>query len=1018
MPWRLKVPYWSYMVAWMLSVTWMGPQAVAQNAFSYSLMELQQVPSRTVYDLLVDSEGYLWLGSDAGLSRFDGSEVRTYASQVEGSRAVTGLFEDAHGKIWCNNFSGELLYLAGDSLTCFVNRKQVGGEPISIARLDTAGRLVVAFKWHLRRYDFEEKMWATLPIPSFEGDPLGTIFDLEQGADGSLYAIAEMVSGKTYVWKAGDSDFQMVSAALPGKKLLGTYRGRTAALLAAARGVVPDVLAKGVQVIPIPDEGGLSHAGGPIDMRMAAGRFWIVAWDGARSYDSLGAQSRSVHTLLSGYAVSDVVTDREGNTWFSTLHAGVFMVPSLHVRLVTTPERPHSPRAVNRMCLGPEGDLLLARTNGVIQRLSPQGIFKETYAIPNGASVLEVAYDAQHRLILAGGENLNVFQVGNATAEKGPFGSSVKKIDFLADGRMLVGSSSGPYVLGGGEVPVRETSWLQKAYGTHSEHLNQRRVSGVHVDRRGGGGFWVAYQDELVWYASPSAPGVQVLDGGKALHVAAFAQEPDGTLWVGTLGQGIYSIHGSRIVQHLGLKEGLMGETVRAVEVEGSTLYLGTDRGLQTYVPGSGFVSRLEAHDGLPRAEINDILVLGDEVWLATGDGLAVVQKGFSGINAVLPPAHVRGVAIHERDTVLSEVYRLSHRHNNLRISLGTISYRSQGSHHFSYRLWGLDSNWIDLPPGSHIVRFPSLPPGDFLFEATAVNEDGFRSAMPARIRIVIAPAVWQQWWFWPLIALALAVMVFTALLWRVRALRRGAALEQEKAEADWARTRAERARRLSELAALRSQMNPHFIYNMLNTVQSFMLANEKREANRYLGKFSRLMRMTLEFSRQESVLVAEEVEMLNLYLELESLRFGDSFTYLVQFGSGFELDACEIPPLMVQPFVENAVKHGLLHKQGSKSVAVKFEWDSTASQLICTVEDNGIGRQRSAELQQLEGRPGGHNPFAMAASSERLKLINETWPGHIGMTVDDLRDAAGLPSGTRVTLRLPVQTPEHHGRK
>ncbi|NOS93700.1 MAG: histidine kinase [Cyclobacteriaceae bacterium] len=217
-----------------------------------------------------------------------------------------------------------------------------------------------------------------------------------------------------------------------------------------------------------------------------------------------------------------------------------------------------------------------------------------------------------------------------------------------------------------------------------------------------------------------------------------------------------------------------------------------------------------------------------------------------------------------------------------------------------------------------------------------------------------------------------------------------------------------EKQYRASELKAIRSQMNPHFLFNALNSIQEYIMLNEKKLAGKYLGKFADLMRIYLQHSQSKSVTIQEEMEALRLYLELEKLRFNESFVYTIGVGDSIDTYSMSIPSLLVQPYVENAIKHGLLHKKQEQKLSIYFDLDSHQKFIICTIEDNGVGRVKSAEINRM--RDPNHKSFATEATKTRLELLNYNNMDYtIGEQLIDLYDEAGQALGTRVILNIPL---------
>lgn len=210
-----------------------------------------------------------------------------------------------------------------------------------------------------------------------------------------------------------------------------------------------------------------------------------------------------------------------------------------------------------------------------------------------------------------------------------------------------------------------------------------------------------------------------------------------------------------------------------------------------------------------------------------------------------------------------------------------------------------------------------------------------------------------------------------------------------------------ERQYKQSEVKAIKAQMNPHFVFNALNSIQDLIMLKDIRSSNEYLGKFADLMRKTLEASGQEAISVEDEVTLMTHYLELEKLRFGEDFSFdLVNDLDENSSEEWQIPPLLVQPYVENAIKHGLLHKKGNKRLQVRFYEDGTV--LHCVIEDNGVGRKKAHEIKQRRAKQ--HLSFATEQNDRRIQLINETSPIKTTLEVEDLMDDTGA-IGTRVVF-------------
>lgn len=214
---------------------------------------------------------------------------------------------------------------------------------------------------------------------------------------------------------------------------------------------------------------------------------------------------------------------------------------------------------------------------------------------------------------------------------------------------------------------------------------------------------------------------------------------------------------------------------------------------------------------------------------------------------------------------------------------------------------------------------------------------------------------------------------------------------------------------RLSELthANLRQQMNPHFIFNTLNSIQYYMYQHDKIATNNYLTKFSRLIRKILENSRKNLVSVRDEMDVIQLYLELETLRFKEKFTFEISIDDEIDTLTCMIPAMLIQPYVENAVCHGLINKTGHGRLTISLKLCD--HYICCTIEDDGIGRAAAMEIKQQKETT--HHSLGTQITESRINLTNSLYGTNLKVIYTDLNDDHDLPCGTRVEIQLPILT-------
>lgn len=346
-------------------------------------------------------------------------------------------------------------------------------------------------------------------------------------------------------------------------------------------------------------------------------------------------------------------------------------------------------------------------------------------------------------------------------------------------------------------------------------------------------------------------------------------------------------------------------------------------------------------------------------------------------------------------DSLLSDQkpIKLNYRQNFISIEFKSLQYHQERLRYF-YKLDGVDERWVNAQ-GLLTARYTSLSPGSYTFQVRSVNTAGIFSQNMTTLHIVVEPAFWQTWWFRLLVVLFILSLVFGYFQARLYLVKR-----EEKERANFQQQIAQ-----LEMKALRAQMNPHFIFNSLNSIQTFMMKNETEQALSYLSRFARLIRNVLDHSQLNTIPIGKELEMLENYLELEKLRLADQFDYKVVTGPDVDVDYVEIPSMIIQPFLENAIWHGLLHKSNRGLLTLSFH--IVDEQLRCTIEDNGIGRNAAAGIKQHNGQK--HASKGLQITRDRLSLYNSRYGMNASFEIEDLKNENGEPVGTRVNLWLPL---------
>ena len=391
-------------------------------------------------------------------------------------------------------------------------------------------------------------------------------------------------------------------------------------------------------------------------------------------------------------------------------------------------------------------------------------------------------------------------------------------------------------------------------------------------------------------------------------------------------------------------------------------------------------------------------------LWIGTGKHLLHVNTHT--MPSPAPNLQLTGLEVNmepAKPELLRNGQHFKHDRNNLVINFATINYLNPTDDLYRYKVDGLTPQWTEFRHDTKAV-LTSLNPGTYTFRAEAINllNDSAKATVSYTFTIL------KPWYAntWLHVGTLLMLLAMAGIIIRIRE-RRIRREEQKKAII---------AKQLAtlEMHALQSQMNPHFIFNCISSIQGLILKNKTTEALGYLHDFSKLMRQTLEYATREHITLADELHYIRYYLNLEEMRFEHKFSINIHLDPDIAPDMVNIPPMILQPHIENAIHHGLMPKvNGDGLLSISFHNES--NRLRCIIQDNGIGRQRAAMLAKttITGNvthSGTHQSHSTRITRERIEILNQNLNSQAGsIDIEDLTDPSGESRGTRVIIVMPV---------
>lgn len=486
-------------------------------------------------------------------------------------------------------------------------------------------------------------------------------------------------------------------------------------------------------------------------------------------------------------------------------------------------------------------------------------------------------------------------------------------------------------------------------------------------------------------------------------------REDDHHFWIGSGNSGLYLFDkkSMSITANFTEKDGLSNNFIYGILKDNSgKLWMSTNRGISVFEPTIKQFRNYDINDGLQSNEFNGgayYKTRNNELLFGGINGFNIIEPNKIPFNSYKPFVNITSIKTDDSTfnayqyTSQPKRVKLSSKQNNISFEFASSDYVNTPKNRFEYKLEGYNKTWTRT--NRNYVSYTKLPPGNYIFYVRASNNDGVWSTEAASFSFRVRPTIWQSWWFRIIAGLLAVYFAYRTFTSRIRIAR-----EKEKEKMRLARQKTEYEKQLAEikLKALVSQMNPHFIFNCMNSIQAMILSDQNMQASTYLTKLSRLVRSVLENSVKTFIPLQDVIENLKLYLELESLRFDQQFNYDIR-TENIDVYSVEMPSMLIQPYVENAIWHGLLKKEGEKNIHIRFYKKDNF--IICEIEDNGIGRVKAGELNLRKQ----HKSLGTLITKEMFETLHKIKDTKHDVEIIDLYDENHLPKGTKVVIEMEV---------
>lgn len=986
------------------------------------------LPNNMFVKIIQDRYGILWMAGLDGLASYDGYSVRSFRHSFTDTSSLSGnnvstVFEDSKGRLWVGIVGAPL---------CVSDRSKSSFKRLKIP-LEEKDRLTI------RISDITEDSMQRIWIATGAG-----LFIVSESAEGFLIESFESISHlgtissgldltntlytdkKGKIWLGSKSGLFVIDPAskrmltpsdisgLPAAEVYDIEVDREDRIwIACANGSArlfwsspSDIDFHSMTSIPFSQRPGKTQMAFDLDNRLWAVVFGHEAY-GFDLRDSMLFFQSTVNSNISHERFfRKPFVDHSGNTWLPV--EGFYVYP--YPKGFNTYNHPFAFHQSNSCIYGADGHLWFGyREKGIVQfrglsvpplHFSAHSAEEHTIPVDHVQDILKVR---SGNLIIVGFNNVSVMSPDGLMIASHQVNGTNRAVFEDTKGRIWIGGYGGLHLFS-------ETKGVLKTYipaGAHEE--SGHFIQTIQEDA-----------DGRIWFAS-DVRGLGMLDPETGMMQQFLPAEGD------PHSLPSYSVLDIAIDQH-------------------NILWLGTDVALVKFDPVSHRMNSYDRSDGIENDYIASVVCTADGmVWVSTHSGISsfdpvkkvFVNYGqkdglsnysyynrgsfyssdgvlyFGGKNGVdyfrpdqlranptSPKMFLSALTIHGGQQICgynlgdqSDLLKLSYKDRLMQIEITGVHFANQEAVRYVYRMDGMHDDWVDLGH-QRTVFFSDLAPGPYLFRAKAISGDNIWSASELKIPIHVTPPFYATVWF-----RLLALTLFLGLLISFIRYRENQIKQKDKLEAEVNRKIVELERR-----ALQAQMNPHFIYNSMNSIQQFMILHDMEGAMKYLTKFSRILRTVLNISAQNRIPLSDEIMLIKDYLELENMRFPDRFTYDIHVSPEINTHTVEIPPFFIQPQVENAIRHGLLKKTSPGHLRIEITADET--HLYVIVQDNGIGRE--AAKQAKHSAPIVNTSKGLSIVEERLSHMHSA-NGFKPFKIIDLYDAAQRPAGTRVEIILPL---------
>ncbi|HLP13330.1 MAG TPA: histidine kinase [Flavobacteriales bacterium] len=921
----------------------------------------EQFKGVQVYDIIQDHHHNYWFGTNEGLFYYDFNAYYKVECDAAKGNSVFNFVINKEGTVYCHNLNNQVFELKNGQCKLFYELKKDESRPdvsLEIADNDClvigAASIIVLNKKGV--VINKQVLFRHFLGPSFITPRKAVQFHLNSTDSIIVYANSVFTKHKLNISgkPKGDFAFKFFSdgtstfAMKLDSKDLFSYN------------------TKNLVVKPLPGNSFFSRL--PfIRIYETKNKLWVASTlPGVRLVNQNINQSE-VPVWYENYFISGVFQDHEGNILLATFDKGILVIPDLKIPDVINDFREDPATAVYGdkdlgLVMGTSKGVLTSYRNSAFNQINGEG-----------SRPIEVIYgEVFSDLLIFDDGCIRAYNKRTRTISN-IVTASLKDAAIVSNNLFYLGTNRGILkVLRDGKnnfslAPLKDM---------------RMRIYSMEFDPVSGN-----------LYASTSSGFFCIDSVGKCAKITHkqkdifpfFLYCNQGKIYVGTPNNGILVIENDKITGSILPKVDGKPISLRKIVIYKNSIIAKSANKIFQFDMNGNRLKSIHALFGFSSKRVIDFAFFENKLWVSHTGGVQEIDLNY--LKLTSKPQNLRFNRILVNDKVLNDFregdFTYDQRKFEFVFSSPTIKNRENIQYY--YKLSGYDTKWNLASFESNKILYNALAPGSYTLKLKGESHGLFTNELS--YAFTIASPFYAKWWFIALVVVLFLLVVWLVYRWQLNRQRKKSAQINEL--------------NASKLTAIQSQMNPHFIFNSLNSIQDLILKGDVEHSYSYITTFSNLVRKTLNYSDKDFNDFEEEIKLLELYLSLEKLRFKKDLVYKIEKNN---VEDIMLPPLLIQPFIENALVHGLLHKEGEKKLHIKFELHDV---LVCTIEDNGVGREKARAIKDRQKNE--HESFSSAAIHKRFEILNNVLEGQFGFAYEDLVDKNG-PSGTRVTLKIPVR--------